>query len=69
MFFGRAEIPFIVLEEFNREARAYSSYLGIPPPWSVEASSYQVRPPFLLRDDSPVGMISAFGRDSCAGSS
>ena len=63
-FFGRARSPSTVLEEFDREARAYSSYLGIPPPWSAEASSYRVRPPFSLRDDSPVGMISAFGRDS-----
>ena len=64
MFFGRAGSPSTVLEEFDREARAYSSYLGIPPPWSAEASGYRVRPPFSLRDDSPVGMISALGRDS-----
>ena len=62
-FFGRAGSPSTVLEELDREARVYSTYLGIPPPWSSEASSYRVRPPFSLRDNSPV-MIGAFGRDT-----
>ena len=63
-FTGTASSPSTVLEEFDRETRAYTTYLGIPPPWPMEPSSYRVRPPFSLRDDSPVGVISAFGRDT-----
>ena len=59
LYFGRAGSPRNVLEEIDRETRIYSSYLGLPPPWSTEAS-YRVSPRFSLRDDSPIP-IGPFG--------
>ena len=61
-YFGRAGSPSTVLEELDREARAYM-YLGMSShPWPPEPS-YRVSPRFSLRDDSPVP-VGAFGRDS-----
>jgi hypothetical protein len=53
-----------IIESFGREEHAYSSYLGLPPPWSTDASLYRVRHPLSMRNDSPVGIINAFGPDS-----
>ena len=63
-FSWRSGSPPSVLEDFDREARAYSSYLGVPPPWSTDPSLYRLRSTMPIRNGSPVGMISAFGRDS-----
>lgn len=62
-FYGRASSPSTVLEELDREARAYM-YLGMtaPNPWE---QTYRVSPRFMIRDESPVP-IGAMGRDSGA---